>query len=288
MTAPGIPLDDLGAHSESKHPQIEDYPTGYPQFSALISADPAFTVFRRFTLLRTRLLLHKQDKLAALEEQLELVDASEPRPLFRGCLRRDLNQARGDLMGKIGIALQEYETMIQRHEQFLALQAPSARDLTNLRNWVGETACIASEETAYLWKNDVITLNGGPAADLPHALEAAIEDVLIWLQNWSHRIPILPVSRNANVYVFSRQLVAGLARAVIACLLVTVLILPAVLLLVVHKTALQLLVVLVFCVLFFAMLSTLTKARTAETFMAGAAYAAVVVVFLSGNGNRTE
>lgn len=285
MAAPGIPLGSLPAHPGS---QIEDYPSGYPQFSALLSAHPAFTVFRRFTLLRTRLLLHKQDKLVTLEEELELVDASETRPLFRGCLRRDANQVRADLMGRIDTALQEYETMIQRHEQFLARQGPSVRELTNLRNWVGETACIASEETAYLWKDDVMTLNGGPAADMPPALEAVIEDVLIWMQNWSKRIPLRPVSRNPNVYVFSRQLVAGLARGVIACLLVAVLIMPAVLLLVVHSTVLQLLVVLAFCILFFAMLSTLTKARTAETFMAGAAYAAVVVVFLSGNGNKTE
>lgn len=99
---------------------------------------------------------------------------------------------------------------------------------------------------------------------------------------------MLPVSRNPNIYVFSRKLVAGLARAVIVGLLVLVLVMPAVLLLVVHNTLMQLLVVFSFCTLFFVMLSTLAKTRTAETFMAGAAYAAVVVVFLSGNTGTTQ
>jgi len=54
-------------------------------------------------------------------------------------------------------------------------------------------------------------------------------------------------------------------------------------LLLVHNTPIQLLIILFFCTLFVVMLSTLAKTRTAEMFMTGAAYAAVLVVFLSGN-----
>lgn len=87
---------------------VEDFPRGYPQYSALIGSHPSFHVYRRFSSLRARLLLLQQDKLSVLEKKLADVDQAEPRKLFLGSLRADVNQQRSELMREINVALREY------------------------------------------------------------------------------------------------------------------------------------------------------------------------------------
>lgn len=53
-------------------------------------------------------MLHKQDALARLEEQLHKLDTQEPVVLFRGSLRRDRNQERAHLVSEIDRHLVEY------------------------------------------------------------------------------------------------------------------------------------------------------------------------------------
>ncbi|KAM7190144.1 hypothetical protein V8F33_009621 [Rhypophila sp. PSN 637] len=64
--------------------QIEDYPQGYPRYSALVASDEAFYIFRGFSHLRSRLLLLKQDRLVVLEKLLRELDDAETVPLFLG------------------------------------------------------------------------------------------------------------------------------------------------------------------------------------------------------------
>jgi hypothetical protein len=54
------------------------------------------------------MLLHKQDKIILLEQQLASLDAEEPRRLFLGNFRRDYNEARNNVLAKLDIALHEY------------------------------------------------------------------------------------------------------------------------------------------------------------------------------------
>jgi hypothetical protein len=89
---------------------VDNYPRGYPQFAALINADPAFAVFRRFGTLRARSLLYKQDELVELEAQLNEADATERRQVYLSSRRRDANEERKTLMQSIDKALIEYGT----------------------------------------------------------------------------------------------------------------------------------------------------------------------------------
>jgi hypothetical protein len=91
---------------------IEDFRPGYPRFSALLSAHPPFFVCRRFTRLRARVLLLKQDKLSLLEQQLEQVDQQEKCPIFLGKNRCDTNTERASLLAKIEDCLADYGTWI--------------------------------------------------------------------------------------------------------------------------------------------------------------------------------
>jgi hypothetical protein len=65
-------------------------------------------MFRRFSNLRARLLLLKQDKLSQLERKLEALDEAETNPLFLGMNRLDNNEARAEVVSEIDRNLAEY------------------------------------------------------------------------------------------------------------------------------------------------------------------------------------
>ncbi|OTA93382.1 hypothetical protein M434DRAFT_395646 [Hypoxylon sp. CO27-5] len=90
--------------------QIEDHPMGYPRFSALIASHDSFYICRRFSSLRARLLLRKQDNLSILEERLEKIDRSECNSLRLGSYRRDDNEERQSVLSEIDKALSDYDT----------------------------------------------------------------------------------------------------------------------------------------------------------------------------------
>jgi uncharacterized protein DUF6594 len=59
-----------------------------------MAAHDSFQVIRRFSNLRTRLLLLSQDRVAQLEKKLDKIDRDESSPLFLGSSRRDKNEER--------------------------------------------------------------------------------------------------------------------------------------------------------------------------------------------------
>lgn len=89
---------------------VEDYRPGYPRYTALLAAYDPYTICRRFSKLRARLLLLKQDRLSMLEERLEMIDREERSPLFLGKSRCDANPERITLLSEIDSQLAEYGT----------------------------------------------------------------------------------------------------------------------------------------------------------------------------------
>lgn len=88
---------------------VEPSPLGYPQFSTLVGAHPAFSVSRHFSVVRARLLLLKQQRMAALEKQLEELDLQEPRPLYLGSFQADANALRLQVLKDLDEALRDYD-----------------------------------------------------------------------------------------------------------------------------------------------------------------------------------
>lgn len=148
---------------------VEDYPAGYPRFSALLASHDSFQIYRRFNNLRSRLLLLKQDRLALLEKKLEKIDCDEVtqgHPLYLGSNRRDANNERASVLKDIENTLAEYgepipltfslhvltviDELIERNCRMLGREAALPREVANLTNWVNGTGCIARAETAYL------------------------------------------------------------------------------------------------------------------------------------------
>lgn len=88
--------------------QVDSRPREYPRYSALIGSSNQFHICRRFSWLRSRLLLSKQDQLVRLERQLEHVDQDKACPLFLASQRRDKNVERRSLLAEINVKLAEY------------------------------------------------------------------------------------------------------------------------------------------------------------------------------------
>lgn len=82
-------------------PPTEDQPAGYPRFSAHVAGDETHQIYRRFSTLRTRLLLSKQDSLSVLETKLDKIDRAEKCKAFLGSKRRDRNQERHNVLFQI-------------------------------------------------------------------------------------------------------------------------------------------------------------------------------------------
>jgi hypothetical protein len=73
-----------------------------------MEAHSGFMMCRRFTRLRARLLLLKQDRIGCLEEQLDKIDRDEPLPVFLGKSRGDTNLERLSILSQIDSSLADY------------------------------------------------------------------------------------------------------------------------------------------------------------------------------------
>jgi hypothetical protein len=282
---------------------VEDYRQGYPRFSALIAAEKSFHLCRRFSNLRARLLLIKQDELSKLEKDLEEIDQEESRVLFLGSIRSDCNEDRKKVLSKIGPALKEYgsfhsllyqrallitsntDALVERNNKVLSYGAAKSRHVLSLQNWVDNNACIARAETAYLTHcNELLSV--APLHDgATEQLEAWIADRLVQFcknfrkvvitfsahsKAWTKRCkgPRRDVSRDSLVYIFSGSLTARLSRIVFVLLILVFLLAPIILCNVLHDIRPRTVVVVVATILFLVMLSALTKAKIIEMLVA--------------------
>ncbi|KAG5657466.1 hypothetical protein KAF25_006030 [Fusarium avenaceum] len=186
MTAPPIlPLSAsstfprTGNHSK----KIEDFRPGYPRFTSLVSSHNPFFLFRRFSRLRARLLLIKQDKISVLEKKLDEIDEFEKAPIFLGKCRMDRNLDRLTVLSDIETGLAEFDDLVERTGRTLSFGPAEPRDTQSLRNWLDGNRCIARDEAAYLlYERDLFSLS--PIVDnAATRLENWIEDRLAQLSS---------------------------------------------------------------------------------------------------------
>lgn len=259
--------------------QIEDYPPGYPRFSALIASHDSFHLCRRFSNLRARLLLLKQDRLSLLEKRLEKIDREEIDLLSLGSSRDDTNNERIVVLAEIDAALADYDAYIERSHRVLGLEVASHRDVVSLQNWVDGNGCIARQETAYLAQTEDLLTIASPDDGATKWLGALVEGFLF--RKRVGQYPRLGASRDPNVHTFSRSSVTWLARMLMTPFVVILLMAPVVICNLIGSLTARLVVIVAATTGFVAVLSGLTKARTAELVVAGATYTTVLVVFIS-------
>ncbi|KAJ8133599.1 hypothetical protein O1611_g28 [Lasiodiplodia mahajangana] len=237
----------------------------------------------RFTTLRARMILHKQDRLSELEAQLHKIDRDEAKPIYRCSKRRDANLARKALLEQLDTAMTEYDDLIQRTQHALATRAVASRDVENVGQWVESIGSISRPDTAYLaHKRDLMALGPAETDELLVSVAHRVEDALIGLSErfgWDNRNDY---TDDQDVHIFSDRLIKTISRSVLAVFASSFLLVPIIVLTLVEAPAARLAVVLLSDGIFVFVVSVLAVARIGEMMMAGAAYAAVMIVYIAG------
>ncbi|KAI3334588.1 hypothetical protein F4824DRAFT_182150 [Ustulina deusta] len=170
-----------------KHPLRPEKPplTGYELLASRLSATSVGPggpllrpIYRRFETLNHRMLLHLQDEICELEEQLRLLDTADTqnRRLPNGILpasRRaeivsgsELQWHKTDILGKIGFKLEQYNRVLSSFRETLSLPAPTPADMQEYRGFLASYVPIAEMETRFLDATDDLVCLGYSDEDM--------------------------------------------------------------------------------------------------------------------------
>ncbi|KAK3391098.1 hypothetical protein B0H63DRAFT_467254 [Podospora didyma] len=268
---------------ETETTKIEEYRQGYPRFTALVSAHDPFFLCRRFKKLRARLLLLKQDKLVALEQSLERVDRDESCPLFLGKARSDGNQDRASILSEIETCLEDYDKFAERTARMLGFGPAHKRDIESLQNWVDGMGCIARQETAYLSQGQDELACLAPESDQALLqLETWVEDKLVRFYPGFRKSRFHNVSTDPNVIIYCGPWIKRTAKGLLLFLITLLLLMPVVICNLIDATSVRIIVVMACTISYLLILFALTRSKTMDLVLAGATYATVLIVFVSG------
>ncbi|CAG8971050.1 hypothetical protein HYALB_00005288 [Hymenoscyphus albidus] len=184
---PHIPSTALSARPQQKIKQqpllrAEKVPmTGYELLASRLSsrATPSATergekikpIYRKFEALNHRLLLHLQDELSELEEQLQRLDHNDTQSRrtethIIPASRRQSEAAGGelqwhktDILGKIGFKLAQYNQALASFNSTRSLAAANHEDVTSYRTYLQNVRPITECETHFLDpEDDLVTI----------------------------------------------------------------------------------------------------------------------------------
>jgi len=234
-------------------------------------------------------LLHRQDELAELEEELESLDKDDYSNDFKKLKsrRRDyaVDSDRKDLLIKIEQKLAAYDELLLRIQQIHAIKRPTRRNQSSLYNWIRDNRLLAESEAVWVRRGDDLA---ALAHDQEHGwFGGFVEDTMIKLS----RTATMAIFRTREQHTKSgHEIIALLSRKRFNALIYILLTITATALLlfpvfildqVVRDGVHQLLVIFAFTLAFAACCSIFTNARKQEVFGAAAGYCAVLVVFLA-------
>jgi hypothetical protein len=196
-----------------------------------------------------------------------------------------------------------------------AINVPTARgrQLNLLKDWFDENGSISRDEAKYIDQNDL--MNIGAISREKGGFDLATEILIGWLYAIYSQVskpitsqrsrisnhllllhsPLMCVFNNWQIHPNARgsqksvirvanHRIRVVTRALAAVFTVILLLVPIILLNAVHGTVGRFAIIFVSSSLFVCLLSIGTYTGTTEVFAAGAAYAAIMVVFVSGNG----
>ncbi|KAF7951557.1 hypothetical protein EAE96_006862 [Botrytis aclada] len=274
---------------------------GYPRLATVIDSDEQFMLYRRFGHLQARFLLHKQDELRAQEERLFKLDAIYKRNDPERHRSRAQNNAKSkdhkNLLDSIEIKFREYAQLLTISRNLATLDRPTTMDYVRVRSYFDEQSPLCTSEQAYiLRKEDLITLK--PSREntwLDGIVEKIPQKFPSRLTRHNFCPPELREKTNpdsTNLILFSPERVNIVVSVIILITILTLLVVPVYILWYLSsvpssKSPIGILIgiLLVFTLLFSAVLSLFTRAKRHEVLAAAAAYCAVLVVFVGNVGN---
>ncbi|MCJ1393265.1 hypothetical protein MMC18_006137 [Xylographa bjoerkii] len=262
-------------------------------------------MYRGFGYLHSRVLLDLQDRIVALERELDKKDKMDFQNglVDRLCSRaQDEDETEPDsdarprveILDDIRKLLEEYDDFLAKARDVVSFQRPSDRDYSSVKDWMSRRSLLVKKEKAFIrHKEDVLTLNSGREWC---GFDGFVEDLLLKfdcrLIRW---IFVAPELREKTVdkamHYYTRSRVDKLIGILITIMIFILLVLPVIAMYQLttfgakpQSTFSAVGVLVVFTLLFSAAMSLLTKARRHELFAASAAYCAVLVVFISNFG----
>ncbi|KAH8819407.1 hypothetical protein F5884DRAFT_659587 [Xylogone sp. PMI_703] len=156
-------------------PHVEPVPvTGYELLASRLSSHadsdgepPIKPMYRKFEALNHRVLLHLQDELSELEEQLHQIDIADTqsrrlgKELIVPASRREAARVGGelqwhktDILGRIGYKLAQYNQALSSFNSTQSLESPEPTDISQYRQYLRSEHPIAEVETRFLDPTD--------------------------------------------------------------------------------------------------------------------------------------
>lgn len=270
---------------------------GYPHLAAFLDSDENFMLYRRFGFLQARLLLNKQDQLRALEEQLDEIDSEDDEEHLKS---RDMDDAdetrRTKLLKKIEVKFKEYAELLTIARDLTSLSKPAARDYRSVRNYFEDKGPVVEDEKYINHKEDIITLKPGREnAWLDAMVERGLRKFASPTICYLFCSPETRAKADQHTILYSKSRIDALVTTIITLMILFLLIIPIYVLWHLASqlesgkasaSAVTIGVLLVFTLIFSAVLSLFTRARRHEILGAAAAYCAVLVVFISNVGQN--
>ncbi|KAH7276031.1 hypothetical protein B0J15DRAFT_476441 [Fusarium solani] len=274
------------------------YVDGFPSLANFIASDRdgTSTIFKRFNRLAARNLLLLQSELAELEAKLDEYDREDNgrgmevlqslRNWEEYKARNDKDSDRMKLLDKIRITLKDYREAMIFESTLATIPPPDRKTIKAFRNNFfhkgperveGWPMLGGHSSSLYDDPDDLVVLH---TAEPPDRLTMFVQGYFGFLfKDEDHR----KATTSSSVgYASGKRISAFISY--LSTLLAALLLIGAIVVLYNIKTDdLKLGLIALFTIIFAASVGLLTNARRAEVFGATAAYAAVLVVFVSGD-----
>ncbi|KAH7379915.1 hypothetical protein BKA64DRAFT_686638 [Cadophora sp. MPI-SDFR-AT-0126] len=271
---------------------------GYPSVAAHLASSSELATFRKFSNLNMRNLLYMQTELIMLEAELKELDQQDAsdkatsavlqswEAVLRGTSERDAT--RKEVALSMRRKLQEYNEALAVQSQILSLESPSERVLAVHKEWL--------DKHGHPVHRPIID-RGDEFLDQPYDLvalagaERSRDPLTSFLINHCGELfkvqnvqPSTPAALS-NIYYYSEQSASRLSNFISLMLATLLLVGGIVSLYFVKDEGRRLGMIGGYTVLFATGLFFCTAGKKGEIFGATAAYAAVLVVYISGSSS---
>ncbi|KAK3313385.1 hypothetical protein B0H66DRAFT_606649 [Apodospora peruviana] len=296
---------------------IPEYLEGHADFAAYISIDPDLQIYRRFARLAARNILHLQSELATLEAWLDDFDREEADELWRASQDEKMNiwlrnrnwatfvglahaggnqnssasdeekrqAAKLQKVERLKVVMAEYQDALLRQNRCGSLPAPDKSPLKAFSDWYSRKNPLLGPDSKMLDNADdlVCLRNPGETDRLSRVLRA---NAGMWLGYFHEKSNRYPASWG-RIWTFREKHVERLIAIASVALAALFLVGAMISLSYASSDGFRLGLVGAFTLSFAASVGLLTSAKRTELFASTAAYAAVLVVYVSGSTGLT-
>ncbi|KAE8442845.1 hypothetical protein EG329_002817 [Mollisiaceae sp. DMI_Dod_QoI] len=258
---------------------------GYRVFSRWTGSTEAFFIVRQFSTLNARIILSLQDEIGLLEQQLDTLENKFARPgtgdYDNSSLRKDFQTDRKELLDKIRLALEKYNRFVNEYYTLQSHPAAPINDVKSVKSWFeAYPGAISEEETLFISRDDLISVRPQPKSPLRNLIESIVFKIG-YFPNIFRRLPQDPLLHHDLTLWYEDDKIELVASLVIGVLGLIVFAAPFWGLEFMQSQKQKLGLITGVVILFYCIVSVATTARPFESLGAAAAYAAVLMVFLT-------